>query len=147
MTRGRAILIAVAAVVIAFGSGFGWQYTRARRLEGQLAVVERRLDFMTMEATLAAAAVTAQRGGHDEALRMTSEFFTALQQREALAPPETREQLAAILAQRDATISQLARSDPAAADHLARLLAAYRVAVGGPERALPVAAPPADPEK
>lgn len=142
MTRNRMILIAVAAVVLAFLAGFGWQYARAEGLEARVAAAERDLVFATAESTLAAAAIAAQQGQYDVALQQASAFFTTLQQYVALAPPAARDELDAVLAQRDATIATISRQDPAAANALGRLFLRYRTAIGGPDKALPIAVTP-----
>lgn len=140
--RGRA-LVALGGVVLAFAAGFGWQYVRAERTTAALAETRAALAFSRLENTLGGAAVAAQHGGYDLALRLASEFFTGLQQRIAEAPARARSELEAILAQRDATITLLSRAEPQSAEVLARMFVRTRVALGGPEQAIPLAPAPA----
>ena len=72
MTRGRAILIALAAALLAFVIGFGWQYVRAERLNAALVESQRALAFQEIAVILGAATVEAQAGGHEEARRLAS---------------------------------------------------------------------------
>ncbi len=142
MSRNRQVLLVVGLVALAFLVGFGWQYARAERLERELAGVRQELALVRAETAIAAAAVSAQRGGQDIALRLASDFFTRLQAEVATAPAETRAELEEILAQRDAAIAAVSRGGAEGRDVLARLYARYRVAIGGPDYALPVATEP-----
>lgn len=141
MTRARRGLLIAAGIVVAFGIGFGWQYMRAERLETELAETRQELVFTHLEATLAAAAVEAQQGGYEPARRLTSDFFSGLQARAGEAPPEQGQELETILGRRDQLITLLSRGDPAGRDLLVRTFRQYRIAVGGPERAMPVTTP------
>lgn len=142
MSRNRRWLLVVGVVALAFIAGFGWQYVRAERLERELAAVRQELALVRAETVIAAAAVSAQRGNHDVALKLASDFFTRVQEQSATAPPEVRAELEQILAQRDSVIAVVSRASPDAGAVLSRLYIRYRVAIGGPEQALPVAAQP-----
>lgn len=142
MSRNRKALLVVGVVALAFVAGFGWQYLRAERLERELADARQELALVRAETVIAAAAASAQRGSHDVALKLASDFFTRLQAEVAAAPPEARADLEEILAQRDAVIAAVSRESPEARDVLSRVYVRYRVAIGGPDQALPVAAQP-----
>lgn len=142
MSRKRKALLVVGVVALAFVAGFGWQYVRAARLERELAAVRQELALVRAETAIAAAAVSAQRGNHDVALKLASDFFTRLQAEVATAPAEARAGLEEILAQRDAAIAAVSRGGPDASAMLSRLYALYRVAIAGPDHALPAAAEP-----
>lgn len=144
MTRTQRGLLIAVAILLAFGCGFGWQYTRAQTLEGEVAAARRDLAFAELEATLAAAAVQAHRDDFEAARQLTSDFFTALQANIDRAPPDAREELASILGRRDQLITYLSRADPQGREMLTNTFLRYRVAIGGPERALPVPAGSAD---
>jgi len=143
MSRVQKGAIIVLAVVIAFAIGFGWQFARARTLQDRLEQTERDLAFERIENTLAAATIEALRGGHEPARQLASDFFTGLQANISQAPASATAELNAILAERDATITALSRGAPQAGDMLLRLFLRLRVALGGPEQALPVSRAPA----
>lgn len=143
MTRLQRSLLFALAVVLAFGIGFGWQYLRAERIERALASARAQLTLRSLEGTLGAAAIEAQRGTFESARTLASDFFTGLQQTIETAPPAAREELRGVLADRDAIITALSRAGPEAAETLVRLFVRYRVALGGPEKAIPVAPAPA----
>jgi len=142
MSRNKEALLVVALVALAFVSGFGWQYLRAERLERELAEARQELALVRAETAIAAAAASAQRGNDDMALKLASDFFTRLQAEVATAPAETRAELEEILAQRDAAIAAVSRGGPEGRELLSRLYARYRVAIGGPDHALPVPVEP-----
>lgn len=139
MTHLQQGLLFAAGVVLAFGIGFGWQYLRAENLEEAFASTEAELALRSLEGTLGAAAIEAQRGSFEAARTLTSEFFTGLQQNVDAAPLPAQEELRGILDERDAIITALSRAEPAAGEALVRLFVRYRVAIGGPDQALPVA--------
>ena len=142
MSRTRKVLLVVGAVALAFALGFGWQFVRAEALESELADVGQELALLQAEAALGAAAVAALQGNHEVALKLTSDFFTRLQQHVGTAPSSARAELEQILGQRDAVIAVVSRASPEASSVLTRLYVRYRVAIGGPDQALPIVAQP-----
>lgn len=130
--RQKTILIAAAAALVGFAIGALWQWTSARAYAGRFAVTEREYTFQRLEATLGAATIEAQRGGYEIARQLASEFFTGLQQNIDRAEPAQLAVLREILAQRDAMITALSRSDPQSGSMLAQLFVRYRVARGEP---------------
>ena len=130
--------LAIYAGVLLFGFllGFVPMWLEARASAGRLAEAERRLTLVGMQGDLAAAAIDARRGDYEPARQAVSRFFTSL--RAEIDKGDTtgltqaqRAGLQPLFAGRDEIITFLARSDPASADRLSDLYAAYRKAVGG----------------
>lgn len=147
MTReSKLVLGGLIGIVLAFLVGFGWQYTRARAAEKNLDGVTHELTFKRLEATLAAATVEADRGNYEIARRLSSDFFTGLQDALPKAQGEQRMVLERIAAQRDAIITAASRSDVQTASLLGQLYSTYRVTFGGlPVTPQPGAAQPPAP--
>lgn len=143
MTGFGRVLLLVVAVLLAFALGAGWQYLRANRAEQTLGDARRELIFTRLEATLGAAAIEAQRGNHEIARQLTSDFFTGLQNDLGRAPAAGQDALRTTLTRRDAVITMLSRGDPEAASVLTRMFVQYRLTLRGPESATPMAAPAA----
>jgi hypothetical protein len=131
MTDGqKKALIAAGVALAAFLVGFGWQFIRAEGLAGELEAAEREATFGTLEGTLGAATIEAQRASYEIARQLASEFFGGLQTGIDRATVETRPALDEILAQRDAMITALSRSDPQSGSLMAQLFMRYRLAFG-----------------
>lgn len=129
--------VAVAAVVIAFGGGSGWQFAKARqaRLERdtarqELADVQRHGAMDQLEASLAMATVAAQFGDFERGRRLASGFFAMLQEQAGTAPQTARPALNEILARRDGVITMLSRAQPESGLELAALLTWLQNALG-----------------
>lgn len=140
MTRGKWILVVIIAIIVAFLAGFVWQYLEARSYELMLADTQSELRLQRLESTLAAATVEALTGNYEVGRQLASRFYTDLQGRVSEPTPAAAE-LRQILDRRDATITLLSRGDPRSGEELTSQLVRYRVAVGGPEQALPVGGP------
>jgi hypothetical protein len=136
--RNRGPLLAFVLIVAAFLGGFVWQFLRAEQAAEELERTRTALEFSRMEATLAAAAVEAQRGHYESSRVLTSDFYRALQDRITGAPEAARDELRAVQAQRDEAITLLSRASPASAELMAELLTLYRVGIRGPQHALPL---------
>lgn len=134
--RIRNLAIVLGLIVLAFGIGFGWQFLEARSLEGELTTARRELALSRLEATVAAAAVQAERGDYEAARRLTSDFFTGLQE-EVDRGTVGAQEVGDLLTRRDALITSLSRAEPDSRDVLHAVFARFRVTAGGPERALP----------
>lgn len=141
MTSTQRTAAVVAAVLLAFLVGFGWQSIRASRIGDELERTERALAFTGLEATLGAAAIDAQRGSFEASRQSASDFFTGLQTSIDRAPAAAREELRAILAERDVTITMLSRGDPQSGDQLSRMFLRYRFALGRHVSSPPASAP------
>jgi hypothetical protein len=152
MTDGqKAVLGAAVAAIVAFAIGAGWQYSAARDYRADLEAVRVERDsvasdltWQSLEATLGAATIEAQRGNHESARRLASDFFTGLQESSAAAPAGAQAALSSILEQRDALITELSRSSLESGGLLAEIFAEYRSALGEPIGPMPApaAAPP-----
>jgi hypothetical protein len=148
----RAVLGAVVAAIVGFAIGAGWQYSIARGFRGDLDTTRTELDstrhdltFQTLEATLGAATIEAQRGNHESARRLASQFFTGLQSEIASAPPAAQPELRRILDQRDVMITELSRASLESGGQLAEVFAEYRMAMGEPVGPLPAASADSQP--
>lgn len=125
------------AILLAFGAGFGWQWWEAREVRTELDQMEARADslelrltFQELGNTLATAVMQATYGNYEPARRAASEFFTGLQREAANAPAGASRDIRAVLAERDATITALSRSETESRDVLANLFIRYRRATG-----------------
>jgi hypothetical protein len=129
----RLIAAAIAALIIGFAIGALWQYTSARSYARQLDTTRHDLTFQSLEATLGAATIEAQRGSYEIARQLASDFFSGLQQElGAAATPQRQQEFQEILRQRDSMITALSRSDPQSGSMLAQLFMRYRIAMGEP---------------
>lgn len=122
-------------LVIGFLVGLVPMWLNAHRCAKKLETVEAELRRTQMRSALSAAAIDARRGDYEPARKAVSDFFTALNTEldrgENSALDQTqRDAVRPLLTQRDELITLLARSDPAAADRLSNLDAAYRKATG-----------------
>jgi len=133
---GRRLAVYAGVLLFGFLLGFVPMWLEARASAGRLADAERRLTLVGMQGDLAAAAIDARRGDYEPARQAVSQFFTSL--RAEIDKGDTsgltqaqRAGLQPLFAGRDEIITFLARSDPASADRLSDLYAAYRKAVGG----------------
>jgi len=132
--------VAVAATAVAFGVGFGWQYSRARQARAErdlarqeVAALQREQALQQLEASLAMATVAAQFGNFERGRQLASDFFAALQrlQGEAGGTPATaRPALTEMLARRDGIITMLSRAQPESGFEMAALLTWLQNALG-----------------
>lgn len=140
----RVVLGVVIAAVVAFAIGAGWQYSKARAYRGELETTRTQLDtarheltFRRLEATLGAATIEAQRGNHESARRLASDFFSGLQAAIPTAPAAAQPALHQIQAQRDAMITELSRANLESGGLLAEIFDRYRGAMGEPVGPIP----------
>ena len=87
--------------------------------------------LVRMQSSLATAAIDARRGDYEPARQAVSQFFTSLRAEidkgnNSIYTQAQREGMQPLFAGRDELITLLARSDPASADRLSDLFAAYR---------------------
>jgi hypothetical protein len=141
----RTWLMLIAAVLIAFLIGYGWQRIRANSIDEQRATAERALEVQRIESTLGAAAIEAQRGSYEVARQHASDFFTDLQAEVDSMPQAAQPEMRALLGHRDVIITALSRSDPQSGPQLAQMFVRYRTALGEPvgprQNAAPVPVP------
>lgn len=106
----------------------------ARDRAEQLEATQRELRLARMQNLLASAAIDARRGEYEPARQAASDFFTVarteIDRSDSALNTAQRTGLESLLAQRDESITLLARSDPAAADRLSELYAGYRKVLG-----------------
>ena len=108
----------------------GWQNAAERE------AAQHELRLSQMENRLSAAVINARRGEYEPARQTASDFFTSLRDQvdrgaQSDLTATQREGLKPLLAQRDDIITLLARNDPAAADRLSDIYAAYRKTMNG----------------
>jgi hypothetical protein len=127
---GVCAVVALVAFLIAFVPM--WLSNRTRTKERDDA--QQALRVVAIENSLAAAAIRARRGEYEAARQSASTFFTDLRSELDRTPTvfsdTQRQSLETLLAPRDEVITWLARSDPAAAEHLSNAYVAYRKALG-----------------
>ncbi|MGD2071756.1 MAG: hypothetical protein PVI57_24030 [Gemmatimonadota bacterium] len=133
----RNVLIVLAAVAVAFGTGAGWQFTQARQARQaldatrqDLALVQREMALERLEASIAVATVAAQIGDFERGRQLASDFFDLLQAQAGTAPQTARAGLNEILARRDRIITVLSRGQPEAGSELATVLTSLQRALG-----------------
>ncbi len=125
----KKVAIVGTVALIAFLLGFLPMWLSARTHENERDAAVKILRPSVLQNSLATATINARRGEFEQARQQTSDFFTDLRaeiEREQSA--FNAEQIKAaqpILAQRDETITQLARNDAAAVDRLTDLYFAF----------------------
>jgi hypothetical protein len=129
-------LIYAGVLLVVFLLGFVPMWLRARAARTTLAATEHQLVLAGMQNNLASAAIDARRGEYELARQAVSQFFTTLQEEIGKGDSSNftraqREGLQPLFAGRDELITLLARSDPASADRLSDLFAAYRKIMNG----------------
>jgi hypothetical protein len=135
-TTRRTSRLGVYAIValVAFLIGFVpmWLSSRTRTAERDAA--QQALRLTGLENSLAAAAIRARRGEYELARQAASTFFTNVRTELDRTPSAfseaQRQSLESLLTPRDQVITWLARSDPAAAEHLSNAYVEYRKATG-----------------
>lgn len=110
--RGRGVLWAVLAILIAFSAGFLWQYLEARAVRAELTAIEQELELERLRVTLGQAALAAQSGDFEMARQQMSTFFNQLQESSDAMSPEVQTIADDYLAMRDEVITNLSRSNP-----------------------------------
>lgn len=129
----KRIAIFVGALVLAFLLGLIPMWMSEREAVKQRDAAQTNLRLSRTENRLAAAAIDARRGEYEQARLSASDFYTDLraevERSESAFNADQRRALQPILAQRDEVITLLARNDPAGADRLMDLYAAYKQAV------------------
>ena len=141
----RTVGAALAGLLVGFLAAFAWQYPRAERLQRTAGYASRALEAARLEATLASAVIEAEEGRYEIGRQRVSAFFTGVQRR--LTPRMTGDaaaEMRGLLARRDATVTALARNDPASASVLAETLVRYRELVRRSGLDSAVVAPPPD---
>ena len=122
-------------LVIGFLLGLVPMWISARQRAKELDTTRTELRRSQMRSALSGAALDARRGDYEPGRKAMSDFFNALNIEldrgdDSTLDQTQRDAVRPLLAQRDEIITLLARSDPAAADRLSNLDAAYRKATG-----------------
>lgn len=110
--------------------GFVPTWFKTTRAIEQRDAAQRGARLAQLESTLAAAVIDVQRGQHEPARQLTSDFYTNLRRQidnhnAPLFTPGQREGLRSLVAERDELITLLARRDAAATDRLFKLYDTY----------------------
>ena len=127
----RPVIIYASVLLVIFLLGFVPMWLKARSINTALVESQRQLIRVSVESSLAAAAIEARRGDYEPARQAASQFFTLLRaeidrgDNSNFTRPE-REGLQPVFSGRDEIITLLARNDPASADRLSDLYVAYR---------------------
>lgn len=132
--------VAIAAIVVAFVAGSGWQYSKARQAwmerdiaQQEVRALQQQQALQQLEASLAMATVAAQFGNFERGRQLASDFFDRLQEMYAQAgavPTTARPALNEMLARRDGVITMLSRAQPESGFELAALLTWLQNALG-----------------
>lgn len=106
----------------------------ARQYAQERAAAQHEVRLKQMEIQLAAAVINADRGEYEPARQTASDFFTSLRSQIDRGSASDlsslqRDRLKDLLSQRDHVITLLARSDPAAVNHLSEIYATYQKAM------------------
>ena len=122
-------------LLVIFLLGFVPMWLKHRKCASSLAEAEHQLVLVRMQSNLASAAIDARRGDYEPARQAASQFFTALQAETDIADasnftPSQKTGVRPLATRRDEIITLLARGDPASADRLSDLYAAYRKIMG-----------------
>ena len=132
----RKIGIYLGVLVVVFLLGFVPAWLKARGYASDLSAAQRELRLSKMQNALSSAAIDARRGEYEPARQAASDFFTALRDEadrgdESALTKAQRDGLRPALDRRDEIITLLARNDPASADRLVDLYAAYSKTLKG----------------
>jgi hypothetical protein len=130
-SRLRRIGIYAGVLIFVFLLGLVPMWLKARACSSSLETAENQLNMARIQNALASAVIDARRGDYEPARQAASQFFTAAGAEADKGDTSNftrvqRDGLQPLFARRDEIITLLARSDPAAADKLSDLYAAYR---------------------
>ena len=120
------VAAALAGLVVGAVIVFAWQRPHASRLQHTAAYASRALPAARLEATLASAVIEAHDGRYELARQRSSTFFTGLRSLIPMVSGDAADAASQLLTRRDATITALARSDPASPSVLDEILTQYR---------------------
>jgi len=125
-----------AIVAIAFLAGFVPMWLKSRESNNNLVAAQRTLGLAQTQNNLASAVIDARRGDYEPARQAASGFYNALRAdvdkgEDSSLTPAQRTTVQELFAGRDEIITLLARNDPASADRLSDVYAAYRKIMNG----------------
>jgi Tfp pilus assembly protein PilV len=134
VARPQRLGLYATVILVVFLIGFVPMWLRARTLANERDAAQQAARLTQLENTLASAAIHARRGDYEPAREAASTFYTnvraELDSPQSVLSASQRDMLQPILAQRDQTITLLARADPAVAERLADAYLSYRRAMG-----------------
>ena len=127
----RRFIIYAAVLLVVFLLGFVPMWLKARTATNTLMETQRQLFLARTQNDLASAVIDTRRGEYEPARQAVSRFFTSLREEVEKSNNSSytqaqRQAMQPLFAGRDELITLLARSDPASADRLSDLFAAYR---------------------
>ena len=127
----RRFIIYAGVLLVVFLLGFVPMWLKARTATNTLMETEHQLFLARTQNDLASAVIDSRRGDYEPARQAVSRFFTSLGEEinkdsSSSYTQAQRQAMQPLFAGRDELITLLARSDPAAADRLSDLFAAYR---------------------
>ena len=125
-----------AIVAIAFLAGFVPMWLKSRESNNNLVAAQRTLGLAQMQNNLASAVIDARRAEYEPARQAASGFYSSLRAdvdkgADSTFTPAQRTAVQELFAGRDEIITLLARNDPASADRLSDVYAAYRKIMNG----------------
>ena len=138
-SRLKRIAIFAAIVVVAFLLGLVPMWLKAWSRANERDAAQSQLRLSNLQLTLATAVISARRGDYEPARQATSDFFTEVhnqlegQTRQSDLTSVQRNGLRPLYNDRDNLITLLARADPASADRLSDLYAAYQKVMAQPQ--------------
>ncbi len=143
MDRNRLIAIGLGIAVVAFLAGFVPQWVRANRTGDQLQAARWELGVSRTEGKIAAALTESLRSNYERSRQLMTEVYGDLQAMSPRVDERQRQELAALLAQRDEMITLLARAAPESSQRLMLIHTRYRAAMHGTAEAPQETATPA----
>jgi hypothetical protein len=142
---GRIAAIA-ATLAVVFLIGFVPQWLRVRTLDRQLVEVRQELALLDLGGRAGAALAESQRGNYERARQLMTGFFSLLQdQVDRAADTAAREEMLAILGQRDEIITLLSRAEPESVSRLNLIYTRYFAATHPLGRQAPASVTPSPP--
>lgn len=127
----RRFVIYAVVLLVVFLLGFVPMWLKARTATSTLVETQRQLFLARAQNDLASAVIDARRGEYEPARQAVSRFFTSLREETDTSSSSNytqaqKQAMQPLFAGRDELITLLARGDPASADRLSDLFAAYR---------------------
>lgn len=126
LSKGRKIGVAVAALLAVFLLGFAPQWLRARSMEQELTTARSEMRMLDLGGRLAAALAESHRGNYERARQLMAGFFSNLEtQIPNYGDADEREELEALMRQRDEIITLLSRAEPESTSRLNLMYTRY----------------------
>jgi hypothetical protein len=128
--RMRRLFIFAVLLLVVFLCGFVPMWLKSRECSSSLAMTSHQLSIARVENALASAVIDARRGEYESARQAASNFFTSLRAETdsgnaSVFSQTQRDGLLPLFAQRDETITLLARNEPGSAERLLDMYISY----------------------